>query len=184
MTAQAREILIYKGKRYGMATEPLEPYIETNNIQFNPESICSACWRGYIGTWSIEDGRLYLININIITDDNGKKVGLEYLFPNQKKVFADWFTGILRIPYGELIEYIHSGYDSLYEKELFLKISKGVLVNERKIDNTLDYDNQKETESRTVPTDRMPYSADIERKKIKDKISNKIRNFFRKLIVD
>ena len=109
---------------------------------------------------------------------------MEYLFPNQKKVFADWFTGILRIPYGELIEYIHSGYDSLYEKELFLKISKGVLVNERKIDNTLDYDNQKETESRTVPTDRMPYSADIERKKIKDKISNKIRNFFRKLIVD
>lgn len=165
-----------------MATEPLEPYIETNNIQFNPESICSACWRGYIGTWSIEDGRLYLIDIE--TDDNGKKVGLEYLFPNQEKVFADWFTGVLRVPYGKLLEYVHQGYASLYEKELFLEISKGVLVNERKIDNTLDYDNQKETENRTVPTDRMPYSANIERKKTKDKISNKIRNFFRKLIVD
>lgn len=159
MTAQAREILIYKGKRYGMATEPLEPYIETNNIQFNPESICSACWRSYIGTWSIEDGRLYLIGID--TDENGKKVGLEYLFPNQEKVFADWFTGVLRVPYGKLLEYVHQGYASLYEKELFLEISKGVLVNERKIDNTLDNDNQKETENRTVPTDRMPYSADI-----------------------
>ena len=135
MTAQAREILIYKGKRYGMA--PLEPYIETNNIQFNPESICSACWRGYIGTWSIEDGRLYLIDIE--TDDNGKKVGLEYLFPNQEKVFAGWFTGELRVPYGELIEYIHLGYESRYAKELFLEISKGVLVNERKKINNLWY---------------------------------------------
>ena len=135
MTAQAREILIYKGKRYGMA--PLEPYIETNNIQFNPESICSACWRGYIGTWSIEDGRLYLTDIE--TDDNAKKVGLEYLFPNQEKVFADWFTGVLRVPYGKLIEYIHLGYESRYAKELFLEISKGVLVNERKKINNLWY---------------------------------------------
>lgn len=137
MTAQAREILIYKGKRYGMATEPLEPYIETNNIQFNPESICSACWRGYIGTWSIEDNKLYLIDID--TDNNGKKVGLEYLFPNQEKVFAEWFTGELRVPYGELIEYIHLGYESRYAKELFLEISKGVLVNERKKINNLWY---------------------------------------------
>lgn len=182
MTAQTTEILIYKGKKYGMATEPLEPYIRKNNIKFNTSCVLSCCWRGYVGTWSIEGNRLYLISLD--TDDNGKKVGLEYLFPNQEKVFADWFTGILRVPYGKLLEYVHQGYASLYEKELFLEISKGVLVNERKIDNTLDYDNQKETENRTVPTDRMPYSANIERKKTKDKISNKIRNFFRKLIVD
>lgn len=43
MTAQAREILIYKGKKYGMATEPLEPYIESNGIQFNPMIECSGC---------------------------------------------------------------------------------------------------------------------------------------------
>lgn len=182
MTAQTTEILIYKDKKYGMATEPLEPYIRKNNIKFNTSCVLSCCWRGYVGTWSIEGNRLYLIGLD--TDDNGKKVGLEYLFPRHEKVFADWFTGILRVPYGKLLEYVHQGYASLYEKELFLEISKGVLVNERKIDNTLDYDNQKETENRTVPTDRMPYSANIERKKTKDKISNKIRNFFRKLIVD
>lgn len=28
MTAQIGEILIYKGKRYRMATEPLKPYIK------------------------------------------------------------------------------------------------------------------------------------------------------------
>lgn len=137
MTAQAREILIYKGKKYGMATEPLEPYIESNGIQFNPMIECSGCWRGYIGTWSIEDNKLYLIDID--TDNDGKKVGLEYLFSNQEKVFAEWFTGELRVPYGELIEYIHLGYESRYAKELFLEISKGVLINERKKINNLWY---------------------------------------------
>ena len=137
MTAQAREILIYKGKKYGMATEPLEPYIESNGIQFNHMIECSGCWRGYIVTWSIEDNKLYLIDID--TDNDGKKVGLEYLFSNQEKVFAEWFTGELRVPYGELIEYIHLGYESRYAKELFLEISKGVLVNERKKINNLWY---------------------------------------------
>lgn len=120
-----------------MATEPLEPYIESNGIQFNPMIECSGCWRGYIGTWSIEDNKLYLIDID--TDNDGKKVGLEYLFSNQEKVFAEWFTGELRVPYGELIEYIHLGYESRYAKELFLEISKGVLVNERKKINNLWY---------------------------------------------
>lgn len=88
-------------------------------------------------TWNIEDGRLYLIDID--TDHNGKNVGLEYLFPNQEKVFADWFTGELRVPYGKLVEYIHLGYESRYAKELFLEISKGILVNERKKINNLWY---------------------------------------------
>lgn len=139
MTAQAREILIYKGKKYGMATEPLEPYIESNGIQFNHMIECSGCWRGYIGTWSIEDNKLYLIDID--TDNDGKKVGLEYLFPNQEKVFAEWFTGELRIPYGEMIKYVHQGYASLYEKELFLNVQKGIVISEREIDNTLYYNN-------------------------------------------
>ena len=139
MTAQAREILIYKGKKYGMATEPLEPYIESNGIQFNHMIECSGWQRGYIVTWSIEDNKLYLIDID--TDNDRKKVGLEYLFPNQEKVFAEWFTGELRIPYGEMIKYVHQGYASLYEKELFLNVQKGIVISEREIDNTLYYNN-------------------------------------------
>ena len=67
-----------------------------------------------VGTWSIEGNRLYLIGLD--TDDNGKKVGLEYLFPRHEKVFADWFSGELRIPYGNLMKYVHQGYASLYER--------------------------------------------------------------------
>lgn len=58
-----------------------------------------------------------------------KKVGIGYLFPDKKRVLAEWFSGEIRIPHGEMIEYVHQGYASLYEKELFLKIKKEVVVD-------------------------------------------------------
>lgn len=129
MTAQFGETLKYNGVNYYLATEPLEPYLEKHNIKFY--AWCTACWRGYISKWSIEDGMLYLTDLHgfISTDDNGelinKSVGMDYLFPGQDKVLTNWFSGDLRLPHGEIIRYIHQGYDSIYEKELFLKIVNG-----------------------------------------------------------
>lgn len=142
MTAQAREKLIYNGQEYHLATEPLRPYLEKNKIEF--ESPSTACWRGYYGSWSIEDNKLYLTELTayakIESNErrifNGVEVGLEYLFPNQDKVFAEWFSGELRIPYGEMIRYVHMGYESIYEKELFIKIESGNVVGSSEIDNT------------------------------------------------
>ena len=51
------------------------------------------------------------------------------------EVFADWFNGEIRIPQGELLQYIHMGYESIFEKDLILKFKKGVLIDERVIDN-------------------------------------------------
>ena len=135
MTAQFGETLKYNGVNYYLATEPLEPYLEKHNIKFY--AWCTACWRGYTSKWSIEDGMLYLTDLHgfISTDDNGelinKSVGMDYLFPGQDKVLADWFSGDLRLPHGEIIRYIHQGYDSIYEKELFLKIVNGKCVGVR-----------------------------------------------------
>jgi hypothetical protein len=135
MTAQFGETLEYNGVNYYLATEPLEPYLEKHNIKFY--AWCTACWRGYTSKWSIEDGMLYLTDLHgfISTDDNGelinKSVGMDYLFPGQDKVLADWFSGVLRLPHGEIIRYIHQGYDSIYEKELLLKIVNGKCVGVR-----------------------------------------------------
>ena len=137
MTAQFGETLEYNGVNYYLATEPLEPYLEKHNIKFY--AWCTACWRGYTSKWSIEDGMLYLTDLHgfISTDDNGelmnKSVGMDYLFPGQDKVLADWFSGVLRLPHGEIIRYIHQGYDSIYEKELLLKIVNGKCVGVREI---------------------------------------------------
>ncbi len=51
---------------------------------------------------------------------------------NLKKMFgtenvvANWYTGKIIIPKGELLHYIHYGYSSIYEEELLYFFKKGV----------------------------------------------------------
>ena len=56
MTAQIREKLRYNGKIYHLAAEPLHPYLIEHKIKFVSSS--TACWRGYVGSWLIEDNHL------------------------------------------------------------------------------------------------------------------------------
>ena len=139
MTAQIREKLRYEDKIYHLAAEPLHPYLVEHKIKFVSSS--TACWRGYVGSWLIENDHLYLVDLKAyIPSDNsrwgGEEVGLEYLFPNQDKVFAEWFSGVLRVPHGEMIRYVHQGYASIYEKELYLRFVNGKYVSYREIDQS------------------------------------------------
>ncbi len=38
---------------------------------------------------------------------------------------------------GGLLEYVHGGYASTYEKDLFLRFERGILISERIVDNGL-----------------------------------------------
>lgn len=131
MTAQFREILLYKGERLGMAENPLRPYLVSRiDIEFVSNS--TACWRGYVGRWEVIDDKLYLVNLSANLGD--EKVGIDYLFPGQTKVFADWYSGEIRIPTGKMLEYVHMGYASIFEKDLFLVFVNGQLVNQYEVD--------------------------------------------------
>ena len=46
-----------------------------------------------------------------------------------ERVFAHWYSGVLRIPQGELLEYVHAGYGSIYEKDLLIDVENGVVIN-------------------------------------------------------
>lgn len=147
MTAQCREHLVYNNEEYYLATEPLHPYLVNMKVSFTSPS--TACWRGYIGYWLIEDNKLYLTDLKAYIDYN-KNVGLDYLFPAKKKVLAEWYSGEIRIPHGEMMEYVHQGYASLYERELFLKIKKGVVADQYEIDNTHLYSNRAGMKARNM----------------------------------
>lgn len=87
--------------------------------------LSTACWRRYIGTWEVKDGKLYLNEV----------VG-RYKKLKPEPLFAKWFSGVLRIPKGERLLAINMGFASVYEKELHIKVEKGVVVKEREIDNS------------------------------------------------
>lgn len=141
MTPQIPDNLIYEGQEYGLFSNPLEDYFDEDNPR--PEFLrgCSALWRGYIATWEIEDGILYLIGLEdafVREHDQAdfKRAGVSDLFPwASGRVKATWFTGELRVPQGERLEYVHMGYAQTYEEDLLLTFEEGKLVRREVRDN-------------------------------------------------
>ena len=135
ITAQAREIIYINGKEEQMATEPLEPFLKKHpDLRFEPPH--TACWRG---TWEMKDDKPYLIdfygNLDGLEGET-MPMDLKDLFPDQERVFADWFSGIIKVEKGERLQHVHMGYESLYEKDLFLVFEEGVKVDEYLINYT------------------------------------------------
>lgn len=135
MTAQVSETLILNGQKTKMCACPLDGFLAANTKRWNFAANCSACWRGYIGTWEIVDKRLYMKSIEgkLTT---GQEASLETLFPgNPDGAFAHWFSGTIRCPQGKILKYVHGGFASTYERDLFMEFRRGVLVSEHTVVN-------------------------------------------------
>lgn len=127
MTAQFTDILDYKDETHSICNEPLSEWLKKQSIKFY--SPTTSLWRGYIASWKFVNNKLYLVGLKAHLDYD-TIVDLNYLHPNQKEVFAHWFTGKIKINLGKLIEYKHSGYDSIYEKNLYIEVINGVKIQE------------------------------------------------------
>ena len=129
MTAQIRERLIFNGNKLELCTCPLNSFLNFSKFSRKFCSPHTALWRGYVGTWEIVDNRLYLIKLSGEFVD-GSQVSLEAIFPGYPdRVFAHWYSGVLRIPQGGLLKYVHMGFGSKYESDLILNIDKGYVIN-------------------------------------------------------
>lgn len=137
MTAQFRDTLRYNGQQYSLATEPLHPYLQAMDIDY--PSTSTANYRGYIASWEIKDDKLYLIKL-IIPSLVPEMTREEDLFPGKNRTFAEWYTGKLRIPHGKLLDYVHQGYGSFYEKELYLRFLNGEFLGKCEKDNRPEYE--------------------------------------------
>ena len=130
MTAQISEKIIINEEEYKLLSEPLASYLEKRNLKFDVPH--TACWRGYRATWELKDRELYLIGFE--GEINGKEVDIKFLFPDATKVYfpfsvkADWFTGHLRIPIGDMIQYVHGGFASVYSDEMIIEMEQGNVV--------------------------------------------------------
>lgn len=142
-TAQRPDILIYKGKKLEIFTNPLESYFNEGRSPMDlikGGCMSTACWRGYVGIWKIIDDQLYLIELRSCCYEEDKIKGdLSEIFGDKYvngKVHADWFSGELVIPKGKMLYYEHMGYASVYKKELNIKIDDGMITEIKKYDNS------------------------------------------------
>ncbi|MEW4922554.1 hypothetical protein [Algibacter sp. 2305UL17-15] len=142
ITAQYPDKIIYEGKEFNLNSNPLEPYFD-KNPENRPEMTSTALWRGYVGHFEIIGNELFLTDMKkpvSYTDDDGnykrKWVSIyKMYFPRQGKVRIDWFTGILILPHGKMVEYVHMGYASTYSKYWLLEIENGIFNEARKYTN-------------------------------------------------
>lgn len=141
MTMQIPDTVIYNDVAYGTGVycaDLFKPYLEKHHIELF--SNCTTLWRGYIATWKIENGMLYLTEIyanvldvhsqqhikcqgntiySLLADE---AVGMDYFFPNQSKVFAAWYSGNLPV---------HDENTAKGEsKYLIFKIDKGHIIGQ------------------------------------------------------
>jgi hypothetical protein len=151
-TAQYPDKILYKGQEYALHTNPLEEYFESfPDKRPKTEIRSSALWRGYVATFELEGNSMLLKNVEIQvrkpTPDNRFETQwqsvLETVVPGNKKLKADWFDGILVLPYGKIVNYIHMGYASTFENYILLEIEKGEFKQSREFDYKA-YENFKE----------------------------------------
>ena len=143
MTRQILEKINYEGRLQSMFGRPLDDYFKLTGIKPDFELTCSACWRGYIGTWEILDDHLYLTDLSELMGD-GKK-NMQTFFPDDPvRVFAYWYSGQLRVPQGERV--VDPGFYSSYERDLLIDIKKGVVRKIEVRENELPMIKPKESE--------------------------------------
>ncbi|HSV75737.1 MAG TPA: hypothetical protein VLH37_01785 [Bacteroidales bacterium] len=158
-TAQFGDILIWKGDTLTLFSNPLHSHpgwsdlfnkivIEFENeakrlfpeiygAEEDPMLFSTTCNRGYIAEWKIINDSLFLTNI-LACHHRQVKIDLNKMFniaSDDGFLFADWVTDELIVPKGELIEFVNLGYNRIFETEIVLEISSGVLANERLYSN-------------------------------------------------
>jgi len=156
MTAQTHELLIFEGEETSMAFCPPLPEKHPRIIEIHPgpflaptdklrdedrELFSTACWRAYQGTWEIKDGRFFLIGLR------GR-----FHLQGEEPLLADWFSGVIRIPKGKMLLYVHMGFGSVYEQEVHVKIERGLVMKSRVIDNRNKKHNEWELGEKNLPS--------------------------------
>ncbi len=145
MTAQISEVLFWNGEERAMSCCPPLP---VNHPRFTQRDLAemkaeiasagqdksqrsdlaiygsSACWRGYRGTWEIRDNQLFLL-----------KIEGRYQLKGIDPLFADWVTTMIRITNGERLKYVHLGFFSVYEEDIWFKVEQGNITASRVVDN-------------------------------------------------
>lgn len=144
-TAQIPDILIYRGDTLMLYANPLEllPNVDSlRNKMFGTKvGWTTACWRGYQAEWTVINQELFLTAIYSCSykDDRPKAADLKQLFGEkckEGKVRADWVTAKMIVPKGRRLNYVHMGYESLYEFENEFQFKKGKLLQVTIYDNS------------------------------------------------
>ena len=136
MTAQFPEVLILRSTPHALYSTPLEHYLarlpKARRPKFAARS--TALRRGYVGTWAIRDGLLWLDALEgwMWQGEEVVEATLARAFPWLNGALkATFMTGELRCPEGAMLTYVHHPFASGFERDRLIDIHKGAVIGER-----------------------------------------------------
>lgn len=134
-TAQFPDRLLIDKEEHAIFCNPLDQFFAKNpERRPKSEGMCTALWRGYIGVFVIKDKQLSVSDVLVLNPNSN---ALDFVsrmgdsFPLGTDRTLTWFTGLLVLPQGEQLEYVHMGYASLYERYRLIHIKAGKVVADR-----------------------------------------------------
>lgn len=137
MTPQIGEVFLLENEQYFIDEQPLHQYFLTfkSPPYFTPPS--PTCWRGYYGKWALIENELHLIHFRGYLD-GFDEVDMNYLFPSQYSIIADWFSGVIKVPQGKILKWNKTLNSSVYEEYLHLNFKNGILIEFHTVDTDLN----------------------------------------------
>lgn len=146
-TGQAGELIIIGRDTLQMLTSPLErDSVLARKVQERRtnKGFSTGLWRGYIGLWRLEEGKLYLEKL--LEADWEKKQsswqtintdGIFDAYRENGRILAGWFSGDIRVVKGKQVSYQHIGFARHYEYETIYTLHQGVVTSQKEIRNSL-----------------------------------------------
>lgn len=141
-TAQASDYLIVGKDTLRLHSNPLAGYFKDHPMPENLiTELSSANWRGYVGYFKFVDSKLVVENIykeEGKVDKNGIYGPLQVsiykdIFGEQANFQCDFYSGLLICVLGDVVDYVHLGYSSLYEKYNVIEIKNGLNIKSKEM---------------------------------------------------
>jgi hypothetical protein len=141
-TSQTPDKIWIGNIEYNLFCNPLEMYLTIHpDRRMHGDVRSSALWREYIATFRIDDNALYIVDV-VVLKGNEKSNGehetisesaFKKTFGSEKPCKYEEYSGLLVIPTGELVQYIHMGYASLYSNYKIVFMKNGKVLKEENL---------------------------------------------------
>jgi len=138
-TSQVAEVIIVNDEPIPLLAEPLAPMLEQQKVADNLHAALggwctTANWRGYVGTWEIRDGALYLVKLASRCHEPSE-VPLDAVIPGASSPQrAYWFSGNLTIPLVKRSIGWHLGEEFMLMRYELVTVVHGVVTDRKTIE--------------------------------------------------
>ncbi|MNK80399.1 hypothetical protein D3C87_1001130 [compost metagenome] len=141
-TAQSPDYLIVGIDTLRIQSNPLRDYFKDHPLSEKLiTNLSSSNWRGYTAYFKFLNKKLVVDNIykeEYKIDENGNANYFQVsiykdIFGEQDNFQCDFYSGLLICILGDVVDYVHLGYSSLYEKYNLIEIKKGLNIKSKEM---------------------------------------------------